>query len=105
MAKLVVTDRDGVEAEVAAKSGVSVMEILREVYPDDILALCGGSCSCATCHVYVDAAFLEKLPAQSSFENELLDMTSIRQSNSRLTCQIPFTDALDGMKLTIPPEE
>ncbi|HQQ07933.1 MAG TPA: 2Fe-2S iron-sulfur cluster-binding protein, partial [Novosphingobium sp.] len=65
------------------------------------LALCGGCCSCATCHVHIDGAFADKVPAMSEDENDLLDSTDHRDANSRLSCQIPLTDALDGMRVTL----
>lgn len=91
----------GVEAEV----GVSVMEAIRDAGFDELLALCGGCCSCATCHVYVDPSFAPLLPAVSDDENDLLDSSSYRNSNSRLSCQIRVTTQLEGLKLTIAPEE
>ena len=72
---------------------------------DELLALCGGCCSCATCHVHVDPSFKDKLPPMSEDENDLLESSSERNETSRLSCQIPFTDALDGMKVTIAPED
>lgn len=81
------------------------MEALRDSGFDDIQAICGGCCACATCHVYVDSAFLDRLPAPSGDERELLDTSTQRLSNSRLSCQIPVTAALDGLRLTIAPED
>jgi 2Fe-2S ferredoxin len=104
MPLLKVVDRDGVEHEVEAKSGLKVMETLREL-DYGVAAICGGMCSCATCHVYVDAAALEKLPAPMSDERELLAELSFHKDNSRLSCQIEFTDALAGMRVTIAPDE
>ncbi len=105
MAKLVVVTRDGAEKEVEAKAGLSVMEIVRDSGFDELLALCGGCCSCATCHVHVDPAFADKIPAMGEDENDLLDSSSHRDANSRLSCQINFTDALDGLKITIAEED
>src|SRR3546814_4497954 len=72
---------------------------------DELLALCGGCCSCATCHVHVEAGNGDAIPAMSEDENDLLDSTSDRDENSRLSCQIPFSDALDGLKVRIRAEE
>ena len=105
MPKLVVVNRAGVEQEVVAASGVSVMEAIRDNGFDELLALCGGCCSCATCHVYVDAAFADKVASLGEDENDLLDSTDHRQDNSRLSCQLQMTDALDGLKVKIAPED
>lgn len=86
-------------------AGLSVMEILRDNGFDDLLALCGGCCSCATCHVHVDPAFTALLPPVGMDENDLLDSSDYRQGNSRLSCQVVMTDALDGMRVTIAPED
>jgi 2Fe-2S ferredoxin len=71
---------------------------------DEILALCGGCCSCATCHVYVNPAPSSTLLPIGDDEGGLLDSLDHRQPNSRLSCQIPFNDALDGLKVRIAPE-
>jgi 2Fe-2S ferredoxin len=81
----------------------SVMEALRDNGVDDIEALCGGSCACATCHVYVDAKFTDRLPPMSAGENDLLDATDSRRIGSRLSCQIPFTAELDGLEVEVAP--
>jgi 2Fe-2S ferredoxin len=103
MAKIHVTDREGAEHELEATSGWSVMEIIRE---NDlpIEAACGGCCACATCHVYVDPAWQAKLEAASDEEDRMLDEAYQVQENSRLSCQISFTDTLDGLKVTLAPE-
>lgn len=72
------------------------MENIRDAGFDESLALCGGCCSCATCHVHVEAGAVA-LPAMSEDENDLLDLTSDRDDTSRLSCQILFSDALDGL--------
>jgi ferredoxin, 2Fe-2S len=104
MPLLRVIDRDGAEHEVEAKSGLKVMETLREL-DYGVAAICGGMCSCATCHVYVDPEWQSKLPPAMSDEKELLAELSHHESNSRLSCQIEFTDALAGLKVTIAPDE
>jgi 2Fe-2S ferredoxin len=68
-------------------------------------AICGGVCSCATCHVFVDERWLGRLPARDDDEQELLEELEHFRNNSRLSCQVEFTDALDGMHVTIAPEE
>jgi 2Fe-2S ferredoxin len=104
MPMLKVVDRDGVEHQVQAGAGGSLMEPLRD---NDlgITAICGGMCSCATCHVYVDAAWAGRLPAPMSDETDMLKDLSTYRSNSRLSCQIHLSDALDGLKVTVAPEE
>lgn len=99
-----VVNRNGVEVEVQASAGSSLMEPLRDI-EDGVAAICGGMCSCATCHVYIDEAWVAKLPAAHSDEMDMLrDLTSLKP-NSRLSCQVTLTDALDGMKATIAPED
>ncbi len=105
MPKLIVVTREGEERTVDGDAGLSVMEVIRDNGFDELLALCGGCCSCATCHVHVDPEFAAKLPPMSEDENDLLDSASDRNDQSRLSCQIPFTDALDGLKVTIAAED
>ena len=105
MAAIWVTLRSGAVIEVPALAGLSVMEIARDGGVDEILALCGGNCSCATCHVYVDEEFAPLLPSISSDEDDLLDSAAHRTAQSRLSCQIPFAAALDGLRVTVAPEE
>ncbi|MEO5597800.1 MAG: 2Fe-2S iron-sulfur cluster-binding protein [Novosphingobium sp.] len=105
MAKLTVINRAGEEQSVEAQNGLTVMEIIRDSGFDELLALCGGCCSCATCHVYVDESFAAKLPEVTEDENDLLDSSDHRTAQSRLSCQIAFSDALDGLKVTIAPED
>jgi ferredoxin, 2Fe-2S len=104
MALMRVVDRDGIEHEVEARTGLKVMENLREL-DYGIAAICGGMCSCATCHVYVDPAWVERLPAAMSDERELLSELAHTEENSRLSCQIEFTPALAGLRVTIAPDE
>jgi 2Fe-2S ferredoxin len=105
MPEIIVTTREGATSSLTVKAGVSLMEALRDGGHDELLALCGGCCSCATCHVYVDTEFAGKLPAMSEDENELLDSSSHRNETSRLACQIKVTDALSGLRTTIAPED
>jgi ferredoxin, 2Fe-2S len=105
MPKLIVVNRAGEERAVEAAAGLTVMEAIRDNGFDELLALCGGCCSCATCHVHVDPAFVGLLPVMSEDENDLLDSSDCRDATSRLSCQIPFTDALDGLKVTIAEED
>ncbi|MDE1147084.1 MAG: 2Fe-2S iron-sulfur cluster-binding protein [Azospirillaceae bacterium] len=100
-----VQTRDGASQVVEAASGVTLMEALRDAGVDGILALCGGCCSCATCHVYVDPAWVGALPPVGGDEDDLLDSSSHRDGRSRLSCQIPLIDALDGLTVTVAPED
>lgn len=104
MALLRVVDRDGIEHEVEAKTGLKVMETLREL-DYGVAAICGGMCSCATCHIYVDPEWQARLPAAMSDERELLSELAHHQPNSRLSCQIEFTPELAGLRVTIAPDE
>jgi 2Fe-2S ferredoxin len=104
MALLRVVDRDGVEHEVDGKTGLKVMETLRDL-DYGVAAICGGMCSCATCHVYVDRDWLQRLPGAMGDERELLSELVHYQDNSRLSCQIELTPALEGLKVTIAPDE
>ncbi|MDB5722610.1 MAG: 2Fe-2S iron-sulfur cluster binding protein [Alphaproteobacteria bacterium] len=105
MAQLTIVSRDGTEKTVEGRNGWSVMENIRDSGFDELLALCGGCCSCATCHVQVDENWLAALPPVSPDEDDLLDSSSHRQANSRLSCQIEFGEALDGLRVTIAPED
>lgn len=105
MPNLIVVTRDGTERVVSGEAGLSVMEVIRDNGFDELLALCGGSCSCATCHVHVDPEFAAKLPKMSPDEDDLLDSSSDRDETSRLSCQIQFTSALDGLRVRIAAED
>lgn len=105
MPKLIVVNREGEEQTVEGDAGLSVMEVIRDSGFDELLALCGGCCSCATCHVYVDPAFADSLPAMSEDENDLLDSSDHRNETSRLSCQVILGDATDGLRVTIAPED
>ncbi len=105
MPKLIVVTREGEEQEITGESGLSVMEVIRDAGIDEILALCGGCCSCATCHVHVDPEFVSKLAPMSEDENDLLDSSDHRTDASRLSCQLVMSDSLDGLRITIAPED
>jgi 2Fe-2S ferredoxin len=104
MARMIVVDRDGKEHEIEAKPGLKVMEILREL-DYGVAAICGGLCSCATCHVYVDANWAGRLPKPQSDELELLnELPDFKKDVSRLSCQVDFTEGLSGLKVAIAPD-
>ncbi|HWL58982.1 MAG TPA: 2Fe-2S iron-sulfur cluster-binding protein [Paracoccus sp. (in: a-proteobacteria)] len=105
MPLIIATDRDGSVKEFDAAPGTSLMEALRDTAGLDIAAICGGSCSCATCHVYVAPDWLDRLPAQQPEEYELLEFMEPYRETSRLSCQIPVTEALAGLEVTLAPEE
>jgi len=105
MPKLTVVNRAGEESTIEVEDGLTVMEAIRDNGFDELLALCGGGCSSATCHVHVDPAFIGKLPAMSEDEDDLLESSDHRGETSRLSCQIAFTAELDGLKVTIAPED
>ena len=104
MPDLIVTTREGETRTLPAETGLSMMTIIRDGGIDELLALCGGCLSCATCHVVVDPADAGRLSPISSEEADLLDGVDHRAPTSRLACQIPFDDALDGLRVTIAPD-
>ena len=105
MPEIIVTRRDGEQQTVTADAGLSLMEAIRDAGIEEMLALCGGCCSCATCHVKVDAVFTALLPPMSEDESDLLDSSDHRVATSRLSCQIEYGPDLDGLKVTIAPED
>jgi len=102
MAKITYIDQDGTKREVEAKPGQSIMEVAVVNMIPGIDADCGGACACATCHVYVDDAWVEKLKAKDDMEDSMLDFAEDVRENSRLCCQILVTDELDGIVVTTP---
>lgn len=105
MPKLIVVTRDGTEHEIEGDTSLTIMENIRDAGFDELLALCGGCCSCATCHVHIEINDTGLLPAMSDDENDLLDSTADRGDNSRLSCQLPFSDALNGLRVRIADED
>lgn len=102
MPKAIYIEANGAEYEVDVEVGQSLMEAANENMIDGIIGECGGVCSCATCHVYVDEAWLGKLPPVGDMEESMLDMANDPQDNSRLSCQIEMSEALDGIILRLP---
>ena len=100
-----VTGREGEEKAITVDSGISVMEAIRDNGFDELLALCGGCCSCATCHVHVDADWKARLPEMSEDEDDLLESSDHRDEFSRLSCQIEMTEDLDGLKVKVADED
>ena len=105
MAIVYVTGRDGSQRQVEAAGGQSLKDALKGGGIDDILGLCGGFASCGTCHVHIAEDWLGSLHPMRPDEDELLGFSDWRQPNSRLACQIPFNDDLDGLALTVAPED
>lgn len=105
MPQLFVTTREGDTRELEVGAGLTLMEAIRNAGFDELLALCGGACSCATCHVHLDPAFADLVPPMSEDEDDLLDTSGHRDTRSRLSCQIPLTDALSGIRVTIAEED
>jgi len=101
--KIVATDRKGEVHTLEGRDGWTIMEILRDAGLP-ITAECGGACACATCQVYVDQEWLDKLDPKSDAETDMLDMAIAVEPNSRLSCQIVCKPELDGIKVTIAPE-
>ena len=105
MFNLTVTDRDGEQTTLEAEEGQSVMTILRDAGLP-IEAVCGGCCSCATCHVFVADDWIAKCAPRSQQETDLLDsLEHFDATRSRLSCQITFTARLDGLAVRLAPEE
>ena len=105
MPKLIVVTREGEEREINGEAGLTVMEVIRDAGIDELLALCGGCCSCATCHVIVYEAWTAEVGEPGEDENDLLDSSDHRVAASRLSCQIEMADRLDGLRVTIAPED
>ena len=101
--KIYVTDQSGKEHELDAIEGWRVMEIIRD-HGLPIKAECGGCCSCATCHVYVDEAWQDKIPQMRDDEEEMLDEAFFVEDNSRLSCQLIMSEELDGLSVTLAPD-
>jgi 2Fe-2S ferredoxin len=98
--KILVTDQSGEVHELEGLEGWRVMEVIRD-WGLNIKAECGGSCSCATCHVYVDGDWFERLEGPSDDEEDLLYSTLDKKPNSRLSCQILMSEELDGLRVQL----
>jgi 2Fe-2S ferredoxin len=102
MAKITYVEHDGTEHVVDVANGLSVMEGAVNNMIPGIDADCGGACACATCHVYVDEKFADKIEPKEDMEQTMLDFAPDVKETSRLSCQIKVSDALDGMVVTMP---
>lgn len=104
MVNITVTSRSGENHDIAGRPGQSLMEAMRDAGLEEILALCGGCLSCATCHVHIDPLWADRLPAISADENDLLDSSEYRDASSRLSCQILLDQNLNGLTLRVAAE-
>ena len=102
MPKITYIEHDGTEHNVDAPVGTTVMNAALDNLVPGIDADCGGECSCATCHVMVAENWMPAVGQPSEAEESMLDLNPERQSNSRLSCQIPVTDELDGLVVNVP---
>lgn len=105
MPRIIFISHDGREQEVDAVAGVSVMQAAVDNCIDGILAECGGACSCATCHCFVDEPWLDKLPPADPLELQMIECALDPQPNSRLSCQLAISDDLDGLIVRLPPRQ
>ena len=105
MVQITVKDIDGGETQVTSDVGSSLMEVIRDSGHENLMAICGGTLSCATCHVYITPSYLDRLPDIVEMEDELLDCSDYRKDNSRLSCQIHISEELAGITVEIAPEE
>ena len=102
MPKITFIAHDGSQREVHAASGISLMQAAVDHRVRGIDADCGGECACATCHVYVDPAWMDRVGPRTAQEDEMLNFAAELRETSRLACQIPLTDALDGLVVGLP---
>ena len=105
MPKINFTDSSGNKRTVEVENGLSVMEGAVQNNINEIDADCGGSMACATCHVYVDEKWLDKIPKIETAENDMIDMAFEPKKNSRLSCQLIITDEMDGLEVTTPEKQ
>jgi ferredoxin, 2Fe-2S len=102
MPKIVFTEPGGARREINAPLGLTLMEAARQNGVQGVVALCGGACMCATCHVYVDPKWLARLEPREEMEEGMLETAWEPRANSRLSCQIQITADLDGLQVTVP---
>ena len=101
MVKIIATDMNGDTTEIDGKAGTSLMEALSGAGVEGIEAICGGGCSCATCHVHIDPAWMDKVGPRGDIEEQLVSATdAFDEAVSRLSCQVELSDALDGLVVT-----
>ena len=105
MTKITVINQSGEKKDIEAENGLSLMEVIRDNGFDELLALCGGCCSCATCHVHIDPSFKGKVETMGEDEDDLLESSEHRDESSRLSCQINISDNIEGLIVTIAKED
>ena len=105
MTAITVVTQDGAEQQIDAAIGESMMNAIHGAGIDELAAICGGSCSCATCHVWIDPAWTAKAGPPGPVEDELLDGSLHRTDGSRLSCQVVMSPDLDGVRVTIAPAD
>jgi|SRR5689334_9112973 2Fe-2S ferredoxin len=105
MAKLTFIQKDGTRQEVEGQNGMTVMEAAVKNMVPGIDADCGGACACATCHVYVEPDWMERVGPRNEMEEDMLDFAFDVRENSRLSCQIKITDTLDGLTVKVPEKQ
>jgi 2Fe-2S ferredoxin len=105
MPKIVFVQPDGAARTLEAPVGISVMEVARQQAVPGVVARCGGACACATCHVYVDPAWMSKLTPPEDMELGMLEAAWEPRRNSRLSCQLQLTQELDGLRVTVPAKQ
>ncbi len=102
MPRIVFIEPGGVRRDIDAPIGITLMEAARQHGIHGVVAQCGGACACATCHVYIDASWLAAVGAIEDMEEGMLETAWEPRANSRLSCQIHITAAMDGMRVTVP---
>jgi ferredoxin, 2Fe-2S len=105
MAKLTFIQKDGTRQEVEGQNGMTVMEAAVKNMVPGIDDDCGGACACATCHVYVEPDWMERVGPRNEMEEDMLDFAFDVRENSRLSCQIKITDTLDGLTVKVPEKQ
>jgi 2Fe-2S ferredoxin len=103
MTEIVVELSNGEKRDISGAPNRSLMQVIRDGGVHELLALCGGGCSCGTCHIYVDTAMLDQLPTMGDEERELLESLENRRANSRLSCRIRFEEVPEGLLIKVPP--
>jgi 2Fe-2S ferredoxin len=105
MPRIVFNEPGGVRREIEAPAGITLMEAAVQNNVQGIVAMCGGACACATCHVYVDSGWLPKLEPREEMEEGMLESAWQPRSNSRLSCQVHLNAGLDGLEVTVPQQQ
>ena len=105
MPKIVFIEPGGARREITAPVGITLMEAARQQGVQGVVAQCGGACACATCHVYIDPAWVSRLEPPEEMEEGMLETAWEPRANSRLSCQIHITANLDGLQVTVPQQQ